>query len=137
VQLQKAFLAEKQSNKLTQQEIATRLGVNRSVVNRQLKGEENLTVRSAAAFAWAMGCKLTFHVEKLQRGPGDNNLVADRISIGTGIPSSTIALVIAMGKHMTRDVNAWPTIQQQTPRPPQLLPGSETSNTASYIPTQT
>lgn len=37
----------------TQQEIASILGVDRSVVNRRLKGSANLTARSIAEFAYA------------------------------------------------------------------------------------
>jgi transcriptional regulator with XRE-family HTH domain len=38
----------------TQQEIATILGVDRSVVNRRLKGSANLTARSIGEFAYAL-----------------------------------------------------------------------------------
>lgn len=47
--IQKAFIA---SGK-TQQEVATILGVERSVVNRRLKGSANMTARSIAEFAYA------------------------------------------------------------------------------------
>jgi hypothetical protein len=62
--LQSAFLIEKKARKLTQQEIANTLNVNRSVVNRQLMGLENLTVRSAAELAWAMGWQTRIEVYK-------------------------------------------------------------------------
>ena len=39
---------------LTQQEVAEKLGVDRSVVNRRLKGKANLTARSIADFAYAL-----------------------------------------------------------------------------------
>lgn len=48
-------LAERENSQITQQEIANRLGVNRSVINRILKGETNLTLRSVAEVAWALG----------------------------------------------------------------------------------
>jgi transcriptional regulator with XRE-family HTH domain len=38
---------------LTQQEVAERLGVDRSVINRRLKGKANLTARSICDFAYA------------------------------------------------------------------------------------
>ncbi|UOA32556.1 hypothetical protein DSM110093_02356 [Sulfitobacter sp. DSM 110093] len=38
----------------TQQEVAEVLGVDRSVVNRRLKGSANLTARSIAEFAYAL-----------------------------------------------------------------------------------
>ena len=53
-ELQRAYLEERKDRKLTQQEIARRLDVNRSVVNRRLQGKENLTVRSLGELMWAM-----------------------------------------------------------------------------------
>ena len=47
--IQKAFVATGKS----QQEVATILGVDRSVVNRRLTGSANLTARSIAEFAHA------------------------------------------------------------------------------------
>ena len=47
--IQKAFV---ESGK-TQQEVATILGVDRSVINRRLTGSANLTARSIAEFAYA------------------------------------------------------------------------------------
>lgn len=38
----------------TQQEIADRLGVDKAVINRRLKGTENLTLRTLAEMAWAI-----------------------------------------------------------------------------------
>lgn len=48
--IQKALL----NSGKTQQEIASILGVDRSVVNRRLKGSANLTARSIAEFAFAL-----------------------------------------------------------------------------------
>jgi transcriptional regulator with XRE-family HTH domain len=39
---------------MTQQEVAERLGVDRSVINRRLKGKANLTARSISDFAYAL-----------------------------------------------------------------------------------
>ena len=47
--IQKAFVATGK----TQQEVATILGVDRSVINRRLTGSANLTARSIAEFAYA------------------------------------------------------------------------------------
>jgi transcriptional regulator with XRE-family HTH domain len=51
----KAFINEKKRSHITQQQIAEKLGCNRSHVNKILKGETNLTLRTIADFAWAMG----------------------------------------------------------------------------------
>lgn len=49
--LQRKIQAELIESGMTQQEVADRLGVDRSVVNRRLKGSANLTARSIAEFA--------------------------------------------------------------------------------------
>jgi transcriptional regulator with XRE-family HTH domain len=53
--LQDAFEEERATRKLTQQQIAKEIGVNRSVVNRQFLGGGNLTLRRVAELALAMG----------------------------------------------------------------------------------
>lgn len=57
-----AAIEEKEKNGLTQQKVAQCLGVNRSVINRMLRGEENLTLRSVAELAWAMGWEPDFRL---------------------------------------------------------------------------
>jgi hypothetical protein len=63
-ELQKALVAEKHERKITQQQIADLIGVNRSVVNRQLMGTENLTLRSVGELAWALGWDAIFELRK-------------------------------------------------------------------------
>lgn len=63
-ELQRAFAHEKKNRKLTQQAVATSLGVNRSVINRQLTGYENMTIKSVVELAWAIGWTPTFSLEK-------------------------------------------------------------------------
>src|SRR5260370_5668296 len=72
-ELQRVRMIEKRERKLTQQKIADRLEVNRSVVNRLLMGTLNMTVRSAAELAWAMGWKLRFELFKPELTPGQND----------------------------------------------------------------
>ena len=52
--LQSAIQAALIETGMTQQEVAEKLGVDRSVVNRRLKGKANLTARSIADFAYAL-----------------------------------------------------------------------------------
>lgn len=69
-----AALKEKQDHGLTQQKVAECLGVNRSVVNRMLRGDENLTLRSIAELAWAMGWEPHFTLRKLDTAHMSNEL---------------------------------------------------------------
>jgi predicted XRE-type DNA-binding protein len=63
-ELQRALSSEKANRKLTQQQIATAIGVHRSVINRQITGVENLTLRSVAEIAWALGWEIEFSLRK-------------------------------------------------------------------------
>lgn len=48
---------------LRQQQIAQMLDVDRSIINRRLTGEANLTLRSIADLAWATNHKIVFALE--------------------------------------------------------------------------
>jgi len=65
-QLQIALAAEKESRKLTQQKIATMIGTNRSVINREILGYENISVRRLGELAWALGWEPDFQLRKPQ-----------------------------------------------------------------------
>lgn len=60
--LQRALIEAANSSGLTQAEIARRLEIDRSVVNRELRGAENLSLGRVAELAWAMGCKPYFEL---------------------------------------------------------------------------
>ncbi|WP_165816194.1 helix-turn-helix domain-containing protein [Kumtagia ephedrae] len=55
-EVQKAFVA----SGLKQNDLAKKMGVDRSVVNRQLLGQTNLTLRSIADLAWALNTPISF-----------------------------------------------------------------------------
>jgi plasmid maintenance system antidote protein VapI len=60
---QEAFLRRKSECKLSMQEMATKLGVDRSRIHRCLSGHSNLTLESMAELAWALNAKPKFHLE--------------------------------------------------------------------------
>lgn len=64
-EIHRAFSVEKGKRKITQLMIAERLGVNRSVVNRQIMGLENLTVKSIGELLWAIGWEPHFEAREL------------------------------------------------------------------------
>ena len=70
-ELQRAFAREKANRKLTQQAVATSLGVNRSVINRQLTGYENMTIKSVAELTWAIGWVPNFSLEEIEATSGN------------------------------------------------------------------
>jgi hypothetical protein len=93
-ELQRALIAERFVRKVTQQQIANKLGINRSVINRQLMGTENLTLASVVEIAWALGWEPYFELRKRPVQQGTNfspiELAADLSKMqtppGTGLP---------------------------------------------------
>ena len=82
-ELLKALSERKAKEGLTQQALATKLGVHRSLVNRQLSGESNLTLRSLADLAWAMDMELNFELRERTATFGQNeNSTTSTISHG-------------------------------------------------------
>jgi hypothetical protein len=67
--IQKA-LAEEHATGITQAGIATKLGVNRSVIHRQIMGFENLTLGTVGEIASALGREPHFSMEATQQKPG-------------------------------------------------------------------
>src|SRR5688572_13872856 len=72
-EVQRAVAWEKQSRKLTQQQIADMIGINKSVINREILGG-NLTLRRLAELAWALGYEIVFEFRKIQAAQGQNHL---------------------------------------------------------------
>ena len=75
-ELQKALEEEKAKRKLTQAELARLLGVDRSVINKQLTGAGNLTLRSIADLAWALDREIVFSLPPVQVRPGSNMVMS-------------------------------------------------------------
>ena len=63
-ELQDALEHEKKTRGLTQQQIASLLNVNRSVINREFLGGGNLTLRRLAELAWALGWEIVFELRR-------------------------------------------------------------------------
>ncbi len=65
-ELKRALFFEKEESGITQQSIADKLEVHRSVVNRRFMGLENLTARSIAETLWAIGWEPQFKAVKIE-----------------------------------------------------------------------
>jgi transcriptional regulator with XRE-family HTH domain len=66
-------LAERKANVgLPQQALAEKLGMERSLINRQLAGEANLDLRSLADLAWAMDMEISFELKEPTLKTGQN-----------------------------------------------------------------
>lgn len=63
-ELQKALAEEHAAHGVTQASLAADLGVNRSVIHRQIVGHENLTVSRIGEIAGALGREVVFALVK-------------------------------------------------------------------------
>lgn len=73
-ELQKA-VAEEESrggDGIKQADIARAIGVNRSVINRELRGHADITMGRIGEIAWALGRRPKFELEKIEVAPGCN-----------------------------------------------------------------
>lgn len=59
-ELQRVFEERKKNEKLTKQDLATLLDVDRSRIHRCLSGYNNLTLATVAELAWAMEADISF-----------------------------------------------------------------------------
>ncbi|WP_412063941.1 helix-turn-helix transcriptional regulator [Rhizobium sp. SYY.PMSO] len=67
-----AIVDEKSETGINQQKLATALGVHRSVINRMLKGDSNITLRSIGELAWALGWEPDFTMKRRVKHDASN-----------------------------------------------------------------
>lgn len=85
---------------MTQQQVADALNVNRSVINKRLKGNANLTARSIAEFAYVFDKDIEIKFvdraapERSNVSTGNNTVIQlnDRTTTGTATPYSEFTL---------------------------------------------
>jgi hypothetical protein len=84
-EIRRAVAAEKASRKITQQAIADKIGTSRAVINRQVQGLENLSVRRIAEILWAIGWEPHFEARKI---PAGENLRPPVNLVPLGLPGA-------------------------------------------------
>lgn len=70
--VQKALAEEEANGGVRQADIARSIGVNRSVINREIRGHKDLTLGRLAEIAWAMGREPTFDLVLREVPKGTN-----------------------------------------------------------------
>tara|TARA_R110002020_G_scaffold438474_1_gene648904 strand:- start:9 stop:383 length:375 start_codon:yes stop_codon:yes gene_type:complete len=63
-------VAEKKESGITQSDVARAIGVHRSVINRELRGTQDLSIGRLGELAWAYGrtVKISFPKEEIYNG---------------------------------------------------------------------
>lgn len=83
-EIQEAFIR----SGMRQQQVAEKLGVNRSIVNRRLTGGANLTLRSISDLAWALGEDVELRLLPKNQADGANEFMnSNDIVIGQVLTS--------------------------------------------------
>jgi transcriptional regulator with XRE-family HTH domain len=70
--IQQALVEEYKARGLTQSDIARVIKVHRSVINREIRGEKDLTLGRIAELAHVLGRHPTFSLPRIQPKPGSN-----------------------------------------------------------------
>lgn len=93
--IQKALAEESAKRGLTQSDLARSIGVNRSVVSREIRGHKDLTLSRVAELAWALGRKPVFDLQEVVPAATANHFsemvttaapAPGTLNVGTGTP---------------------------------------------------
>lgn len=99
-ELQRAF----SRSGMKQQELAIKLEMDRSAVNKKLLGKSNLTLRSIAELADAMDHKIVFHIEPKHVASRDANRFETRSVDTMKKTSDSVPSVTSTSKPHSKDV---------------------------------
>ena len=77
-ELLRALSERKSEREFSQETLARKLDTERSLINRQLSGESNLTLRSLADLAWAMDFEISFELKKPAVNDGQNQFIPNQ-----------------------------------------------------------
>ena len=97
-ELLRALAERKKESRFSQQSLANKLEVHRSLINRQLSGEANLTLRSLADLAWAMDLEIALELKKpnVEAGKNQSNatstVASTPIKVLNGVRSPTASV---------------------------------------------
>jgi transcriptional regulator with XRE-family HTH domain len=94
-------LAEKKAKAgLPQQALAEKLGVERALINRQLSGEANLSLRSLADLAWAMDMEISFELKTPTARAGQNQPILNQAMTTSTVQHGQIKYINGGGKQV-------------------------------------
>jgi hypothetical protein len=100
-ELLRALSLRKSEGGLPQQVLAEKLGIQRSLINRQLAGEDNLTLRSLADLAWAMDMEISFELKKPMAKAGQNQPILNQAMTTSTVQYGQIKYINGGGKQVS------------------------------------
>jgi hypothetical protein len=71
-QLREAYDRKFRAGEATQSSLASKLGINRSVVHRRLTGRSNMTVETIADMVWALDQTISIKISDVMADDGSN-----------------------------------------------------------------
>ena len=89
-ELLRALSERKSESGLSQEALAQKLDAKRALINRQLSGESNLTLRSIADLAWAMDLEISFELKKPAAEAGQNHPLQNQAVQTLTMTTSTV-----------------------------------------------
>lgn len=100
-ELQKAFAEEKAKRGLNQSAIARLLGVHRTVIHRELRGDANLTLGRVAEIAFALGRQPEFTLKEIGIADGQNVAPTQRLTATETSSATSTTLRDTGGRFVT------------------------------------
>jgi DNA-binding phage protein len=100
-ELLRALAEKKAKAAFPQQALAEKLGVERSLINRQLAGEANLSLRSLADLAWAMDMEISFELKTPTAKAGQNQLTHHQPMTTSTVQYGQIKYINGGGKQVS------------------------------------
>ena len=86
--MRQIFRIRSYNNSLTQDDIASTLNIDKSLVSRRLNGEENFTLKTLSFMATAMRCRLQINFRPYEELGHGNNYDLARDEPLRGLPSN-------------------------------------------------
>ena len=79
----RALSVKRAESGICQQALAVKLDTERALINRQLSGEETLSLRALADLAWAMDMEISFELKSPSASAGQNHpMTTSTVSYG-------------------------------------------------------
>jgi hypothetical protein len=100
-ELLRALAEKKAKAAFPQQALAEKLGIERSLINRQLAGEANLSLRSLADLAWAMDMEISFELKEPTARAGQNQLTLHQPMTTSTVQYGQIKYINGGGKQVS------------------------------------